>query len=269
MRLPFLNGAATRRPGGPRSRPSSWTGAAGQGGAAGDARDGGGRVERGGGRRSPARRRAQQRRPRATTALDAAAAADLRLRPLEPPADGAGDHLLPSCRRQGRQGRRGHHQRDRRLERALAVLPGVQGGRGGGQAQGDDQHHRHGGARRPAAGDSPGTDRPRRRGRVGRRRHGSRRRPRAFREGPVHQPGESDRRVVPGREVRGARDPGQRRAAGAEQRLFHGHQRGERLGRRGGGDDRPEHVFRRHGPEHHRPPAADAASTAACGGSPG
>ncbi len=65
------------------------------------------------------------------------------------------------------------------------------------------------------------------------------------------------------------RDPRRRGPAGTEQHLLHGHERRERLGDGGDRDDRAEHLFRRHGPQHRRPPASRAASTRACSDSPG
>ena len=61
-------------------------------------------------------------------------------------------------------------------------------------------------------GDAAGAAGPRRRGAAGRRRHDPRRCAHPLLQRPVPHPGQPHRRVVPGREVRTSRRPGQRRS---------------------------------------------------------
>ena len=88
----------------------------------------------------------------------AAAPLDRRPQPAGHPADGAGHHQF--------RDRAGHERLRRRLGDAgdggagtfPALRPGNQGRQRRGQAQGDDQRHRHGRARRPAEGNSAATN---------------------------------------------------------------------------------------------------------------
>ena len=89
-------------------------------------------------------------------------------------------------------------------------------------------------------------------------------------QGPVRHPGEPDRRIAAGREIRTQRDERPHRLApGAEEHLLPGHQRRKRHGDRGDRRHRPDDLLGRHG----RPPwwtrRPRPASTRASAGSPG
>ena len=150
-------------------------------------------------------------------------------RPKSPgdPADLAGDHRVFHGRRRVRCG----DVADGGPGRGAAVRAGIARRCGGGQAQGDDQRHRHGGPRRPAAARSrcrrSGARRP---DQAGGRRHDSRRRAAALVQGPVRDPGEPDRRIAAGGEADARGSDRRQLAAGVGEHLFPGHERRERHG---------------------------------------